>query len=152
MKISLLVAVVMTATLAGCSKEQTTSPILSAHFDEIRKGNPVDCSSLVNASDFMGRAIHGEEIRVDFFWYTSQNNISIKDIGQCQGEIEQYRQTVCSEKASLILDSAKKNKEKKALAAPGETILLSGYYIPEHISKVCVSEINNAKSKALELI
>ena len=152
MKTLLMATLAITITLAGCSKEQASSPILTAHFNEIKKGNPVDCSSLVNASDFVGRAIHGEEIRGDFYWYTSQNNISIKDIGQCQGEIEQYRQAVCSEKANLILDSAKENKEKKAQAAPGETILLSGYYIQDHISQICASEINDAKSKALELI
>lgn len=152
MKTLLLATLAMSTMLIGCSKEHEEYPIIAAHFDEIKKNNPVDCSSLVNASDFLGRAIHGEEIRGDFFSYINKKDISIKDINQCQEEIEAHRQAVCSETATLIFDTAKENKETKALAAPGEMVLLSGYYIPEHVSKICVNEIKDAKSKALELI
>lgn len=152
MKNSVLFALAMTSMLVGCSNEQTEYPIITAHFDEIEKGHPVDCSSLVNASDFAGRAIHGEEIRADFFWYINQKNISIKDINQCQEEIEAHRQAVCSDTANTIFEVAKENKEKKALAAPGELILLSGYYIQDHISQICANEIDDANSKVLELI
>ena len=123
MKSLLLPALILASTLAGCADGVNKHPILNTYFDEIEKGNPVDCNSLVNASDFAGREVHGEEKRINFWGYTSVMNISIENINQCQKEIENHRQAVCSETADMIVNAAMKNKEVEALATPGELTL-----------------------------
>ena len=46
MKSLLLPALILASTLAGCADGVNKHPILNTYFDEIEKGNPVDCNSV----------------------------------------------------------------------------------------------------------
>jgi hypothetical protein len=145
MKILALSALILFSAVVGSHENPHPTPILSAYFDEMNKGNPVDCQSLVTASDFAGMTAHGEEKRIDFLSYTSKNAIPLESINQCQKEIKEHQEVVCSDVAELVVNTASKNREIKEQANRNDSLTLSGYSIPKHISQTCDSEIELAK-------